>query len=758
MFVSHPMVKENALKLRRYQESIIARAVDENTLVVLPTGLGKTVIAAMVAAVRLHKYPESKVLFLAPTKPLAVQHQRTFLAMLNVGETAVLTGETAVGGRGALWGSSRIIFATPQTIENDLTRGIDLKNVSLVVFDEAHRAVGDYSYVYIAKEYVKKSLYPLIMGLTASPSSEKEKVKEICANLSIGRVEAKTEHDRDVSPYIQSVKINWVQVELPGEFREVKELIEDVLRDELRRLKEFNYLESAELRKVNKKTLLAIQHEIVKEITSGMDSYQHASTVASALKVNHALELFETQGVSALVSYLKRLSAQRTKAVKKLISDHRVMKIGVLASKLKEEGIEHPKLGRLVEIMKKHKHEKVLIFTQYRDSVETIINKLNESDILAHKFIGQASRGLERGMSQKTQIDVLDKFRDGKFNTLIATSVAEEGLDIPKVDVVIFYEPVPSEIRTIQRRGRTGRSEAGTVYVLVTKGTRDEGYYWASFHKERRMEGIVRDLRSGFKEQKSIIEYDVAMDDAKGQEGISSAETEVAYGQQSIFQYNKERKDGVIQVILDVRERSPRIIDVLKDKGARVDIKQLPVGDYLLSDRVCVERKTVSDFVQSIIDKRLMSQLADMRRNFMTPVLILEGSASLYTQRGIHPNAIRGALSAIAVGFDIPIIPTEDEIDTAHMLYMIAKREQEDEDRIVVLRGEKKPWLLSERQRFVVESLPSVSAVLAARLLGKFKSVEAVMTATQKELMEVEGIGDKKAEDIRKVIKSGYDK
>jgi len=758
MFASHPLVRKDKLSLRRYQETVIAGAVEDNTLVVLPTGLGKTIIAAMVAAIRLQKHPESKVLFLAPTKPLCVQHQKTFLNLLNVSETAVLTGEAPVEGRAEAWRSSRLVFATPQTIENDITRGFDLANVSLIIFDEAHRAVGDYSYVYIAKEYMKKSAYPLVLGLTASPSSQREKVTEICRNLHIKNVEAKTEHDRDVSPYVQEVKLRWVKVDLPAEFDEAKGLIEDILRDQVRKLKESGYLESAELKKINKRMLLEIQGQVRKEITSGMNSYQQASTAASALKVNHALELLETQGISALYGYLKRLATQRTKAVKELMRDHRMMRLNLKVSELKAKGVEHPKLDALAEIVKKHRKERILIFTQYRDSVETIIDKLNESDVLAHKFIGQASRGLEKGMSQKKQVEILEKFKAGAFNALIATSVAEEGLDIPKVDVVIFYEPVPSEIRSIQRRGRTGRNEAGIVYVLMAKGTRDEGYYWSSMHKERRMEEIVRDLRSGLTTQKSIIEYDMPkVEEPKGLMEVAAGE-EKAYDQQSIVQYNFEKKEGEIKIIVDVRERNPRIIDTLREKGVNVEIKQLPVGDYLLSDRVCIERKTIDDFLQSIIDKRLMNQLADMRRNFLTPILLLEGSANIYSQRAIHPNAIRGALAAIAVDFDVPILPTEDEVNTAHMLYTIAKREQEDEDRIVALRGEKKPWLMSERQRFVVESLPYVSAVLADRLLAKFKSVEKVMTATEKELMEVEGIGEKKAEEIRKVVKSKYDK
>ncbi len=787
MFVEHPLVRRRKLDLRRYQESIIARAIEENTLVVLPTGLGKTIVAAMVAAHRLHKYPNSRVLFLAPTKPLVVQHKKTFHELLNVEELAVLTGNDPVKKRREKWGENSILFATPQTIENDIIRGLDLSDVSLIVFDEAHRATGSYSYAPIAEEYVKKSHFPLTLALTASPSSEKEKVAEVCKNLHIRYVEAKTDLDKDVKPYIKEVKVRWVKVDLPEEFNAVQKLLQDVLRDEVRKLKQLGYLESANLSKANKRVLLGIQQEVRKDITSGVEAYSAASVVAAAIKVNHAIELLETQGISALDEYLRRLRSQRSKAVKKLMHDYKMMKAMTDVKALRRNGVEHPKLDEVARIVKKYGGKKVLVFTQYRDSVETIIDRLNAEDILAHEFIGQASKGVKSGMTQTQQIKILERFREGAYTALVATSVAEEGLDIPKVDAVVFYEPVPSEIRTIQRRGRTGRSATGEVYVLIAKGTRDEGYYWASVHKERRMGKIVRELRTGLNEQKTMGEYegseapvgdeemgasnvvedDVVAESEKGDVGeagdeVDFAETMVSdvpepvkgVGQQSIVSFNMDSGEGV-RIIVDARERNTAILSSLKER-CDIELKQLPVGDYLLSDRVCVERKTMGDFLQSIIDKRLMTQVAEMRRNFPIPLLILEGVDELYAQRNIHPNAVRGAIAAIAVDFDIPIIPTEDEEDTAMMLYAIAKREQEDNKRVVALRGERKPELLKERQRFIVESLPNVSAVLADRLLEEFGSVEAVMNADRKKLMKVEGIGEKKADEIRKTVKSRY--
>jgi Fanconi anemia group M protein len=756
MFIDHPLVQKDKLRLRRYQEAAIARATDDSTLVVLPTGLGKTIIAAMVAAHRLHTFAQSKVLFLAPTKPLVLQHMKTFGELLSLDGMCVLTGHDPPEKRKSLWAQNRAVFATPQTIENDIIRGLDLRDVSLIIFDEAHRAVGDYSYVSIAREYLKRGENQMTLGLTASPSSQEATVREICSNLGIRQVEAKTDLDADVKPYIQQVKIRWVKVDLPEEFRSIQRLLQDVMREDLKKLKQLDYIHSFELAKVNMRHLLEAQAKIRADITNGVEAFVAASVVASAIKINHAIELLETQGIGALDEYFSRVRSQGSKAVKALMENHAMLAAMSKTQELRKAGLEHPKLDELVRIVSKYKGRKVLVFTQYRDSVDAIIGRLNASDILAHEFIGQAKKGLKDGMSQRAQVDVLERFKLGDYTALVATSVAEEGLDIPRVDAVVFFEPVPSEIRTIQRRGRTGRSATGEVYVLLAKGTRDEVYYWASYHKEQKMGRIVRQMRSG-KKQQSIVdtqEY-VEADSSKVQAyDVEPPKPPQLSGQQSICLWGNDAKQR-LKIIADTRERSNIILSALRE-GCDIELRQLPVGDFLLSDRVCVERKTMDDFLTSIVDHRLMSQLVEMKRNFEAPILILENVDRLYAQRNIHPNAIRGVLASISVDYRIPIIPSEDEEDTAAILLAIAKREQLENTRVVALRGEKKPELLSEKQRFVVESLPQVSSVLADRLLKRFKTLESLMNANEETLREVDGIGAKKAQEIRNVIKTPY--
>jgi Fanconi anemia group M protein len=211
-----------------------------------------------------------------------------------------------------------------------------------------------------------------------------------------------------------------------------------------------------------------------------------------------------------------------------------------------------------------------------------------------------------------------------------------------------------------------------------------------------------------------------------------------------------------LKIIADHREMPSGVIDELVQLGAGVEACQLNVGDFILSDRVGVERKSVGDFLQSIVDKRLMNQAKTLRETFERPVLILEGD-NLYSRRDIHPNAVRGALAALAVDMGIPILPTRNEKETALVLLAIARREQLVESREVPVRGEPKGLTLSEHQRFVVEGLPGVSAVLAKRLLEHFGTVERVMCASEEELKQVHGIGREKAKAIRKILASTYE-
>src|SRR3990167_5705110 len=227
---------------RLYQQTIWATAVEKNTLVVLPTGMGKTNIFLMLTAHRMMQYPNSKILFIGHTKPLIEQYMNVFKEHFEISENdmAIFTGMVSPEKRSELWKKAKIIFSTPQGLENDIiTNRIKLEEVCLLGVDEAHRAVGDYAYVFVAKEYKKRAHYPRILALTASPGSDMEKIQEVCNNLFIEDIEIRTHEDSDVKPYIQEIKIEWVKVELTPPFYDVQKYLSSFIRDKLEKLKKW---------------------------------------------------------------------------------------------------------------------------------------------------------------------------------------------------------------------------------------------------------------------------------------------------------------------------------------------------------------------------------------------------------------------------------------------------------------------------------------------------------------------------------------
>ena len=516
------------------------------------------------------------------------------------------------------------------------------------------------------------------------------------------------------------------------EFKEVRNVLNACFNSKLKDLKGVGYLQHSGSY-VSKKELLMLQGQLHGEMAQGVRDFEvlrGISLVAEAIKVQHALDLIETQGLGALQKYLDKLDEEAakgsSKAVQNLVRDVNFKTAKIKALAIAESEIEHPKLAELRNILSKAMApgKKVILFTQYRDSATKIKETLENLDgVTAKVFVGQAKKGLT-GMSQKEQKAMLDDFRVGGFNVLIATSVAEEGLDIPKVDLVIFYEPVPSAIRHIQRRGRTGRQEKGKVIVLMASDTRDVGSRWIAHRKEKRMHATLLEMKQKFH----------AMQKPK------------ATLSKFLF------PDIDLKIIADHREKSSGVIRALVELGAKVDVQQLTVGDYLLSSRVGVEYKTVPDFVDSIIDGRLLDQIKELRRNFERPLIIVEGVEDIYSMRKIHPNAIRGMLATITVSYGIPILSTKTEL-----LAIIAKREQEESKGSYSAHGSKKPMSTKELQEYIVSALPGVGGGLAKPLLREFKSVRNVVNASAEELQKVDKIGEKKAKEIHDLLNKGWE-
>ncbi|MEM4397571.1 MAG: DEAD/DEAH box helicase [Candidatus Woesearchaeota archaeon] len=757
---------------RLYQETILANSYDKNTLVVLPTGLGKTFIFLLMAAQRLKKYSESKILFLGPTRPLINQYYNVFLKHFEIKkeEMAIFTGNVKPEKREILWKSSKIVFSTPQGLENDIISGrIDLENVSLLGFDEAHKATGNYDYVWIAQQYMKKAKNPRILALTASPGNDIEKISEVCKNLFIENIEIRTENDPDVADYIKKIDIKWVYVELPKYFKEIKKYLENCYKERYEELKNLNYsFENIynEIRIKNietKRDLLKLQSDILAEIGKGNKDYnimKSLSLVAELLKIEHAIELLESQGISALLEFMESLvsKASNTKvmAVKNLVSNLNFKSALIITRRLKELNVEHPKYEELKKILEGYLksdkkiseneiNKKIIIFSQYRDNISSLYNYINKiENVKAKIFVGQQKKK-ETGLSQKEQIKIIEEFRNNEFNVLVMSSVGEEGLDIPSVDCVIFYEPVPSAIRTIQRRGRTGRQEKGDVIILVTKGTRDEAYRWVAHHKEKRMKEIIKELKKKFSNGKISINNNLGLNKYESKENTTLINNKKI----SDFVLDKE-----IIIYADYREKESGVVKKLVDLGINVKLLSLEVGDYILSDRLCVEHKTITDFVDSVIDKRLFTQLKEMKK-YEKQILILEGTEDIYSIRQIHPNAIRGMLSMISVDYGVPILIAKNFEETAYLLAVMAKREQIEEKSDFTLHSSK-PLTLKEQQEYIVSSFPGIGATLAKPLLNEFKTIKNLVNASEDELKKVDLIGEKKAKKLKDVFDSEY--
>ncbi|MEM5815036.1 MAG: DEAD/DEAH box helicase [Candidatus Aenigmatarchaeota archaeon] len=501
------------IELREYQKNIANNCLKGNTLVVLPTGLGKTIIAIYVAIKRIEQFPNGKILFMAPTKPLNEQHFRSFLKFTDMEEKNIglITGKVKPYKRKYLYENCQVIIATPQTIANDLKNGrINLKDFVLAVFDEAHRTVKEYSYTEVAQAYVNQAENPLIIGLTASPGGEEERIKEVIRNLFIKFVEIRTEHDIDVRPYVKEIEREYIKVELPEEMEYVRKNLYEIYDEILESLKQNSIIFS---KNVTKKELLNLQDSLIKTYGNGIKDSKYVLgmiKVTQAVKLLYLIELLETQDITTFASYVRELYSSKKHTEKILSSHKKFVEIYEMLPILEEKYKLHPKMKKLVELVKSLIKEnpsvRIIIFANLRDTVEKITNLLKENDIKSEMLIGQAKKE-GKGLSQKEQVEIVKKFANNEFNVLVCSSIGEEGLDIASVNYAIFYEAVPSEIRMIQRRGRIGRQSEGKVIFLLTKNSIDEGYFFSSLYKEKKMKKTLKMFRDSLIKKKTLVDW-----------------------------------------------------------------------------------------------------------------------------------------------------------------------------------------------------------------------------------------------------------
>ncbi len=789
-YINHPLIKPNTIEARIYQQVLFAAAVEKNTLVILPTGLGKTVLFVMLAAHSLQSQPEKKVIITAPTKPLVEQHANTLRSMLALEgkEITVLDGSIPPAKRKEFYHRARIISATPQVLRNDVIDGkLDLSQISLICFDEAHRAVGDYAYPILAKEFKKKNPNGRILAITASPGSE-ENMREVVSNLYIEQVEHRDEKSPDVRPYVQSIEEEIVKVELPPEFKQIRDILRSLLKSQLAILKKAGVIRSEVVDNNRRNDLLKAQKLIVRLKDEGSleakDYFAALGASANAIRISHALELLETQGIPPLHEYLKSMKREASKQNAKrslvgLVNSSEMRKVLHLVEVLSEEKMIHPKFPKLLRIveqqLRKAPNSRILVFAHFRNTAKNLADELNKLPIAsATWFVGQASKGKDRGLSQKDQIRILENFREGVFNVLVATSVAEEGLDISQVDLVVFYDIVPSATRAIQRRGRTGRKKQGRVVLLVAKGTRDEGYFWAAKRKEREMKSSSKELAELIDpRQKSLLDFaknDESPAKEKRKHSATSAETDSdkktsvslldfddSQTKENSLSYEKENEKtppSKVEIWIDPQEKASSLINTLMDFDAEIYVMKGggiagSPADYVVSDRVGIQRKSVVDFVTTLQKpgrENLFTILKELKNHYSKPVLIIEGE-ELYGQ-GIHPAAIRGAITAIAVDLGIAIIQTRNTEDSAKYIFTLAKREQLENRRPVRLSKVDRTVTRDEVLVSMLSQIPGVEATLARRILERFPTLNELIKSSKEDLQSIKGIGPRIANEI----------
>jgi len=485
--------------IRDYQFSIVKNGLFNNTLVALPTGLGKTFIAATVMLNYFRWTKSAKIVFVAPTKPLASQQVQACLNIAGIprSQATLLTGDTAPVLREAEWASRRLFFMTPQTLMNDLAKGYaDPKSIVLLVIDEAHRATGNYDYVKVVEFIRRFSKSFRVLALTATPGSTVEGVQGIIDNLGISHVEIRTEESIDIRQYVHSRNIDTITFDPSDEMCEVKDLFSKALKPLVDKLSSQNIRYGKDAMSMTTYGLLKSRDEWMagqgRHVNQGV-KFMMIAVFGILQSLAHMIKLLNFHGIKPFYNGLAEFRSneegkpgQGSKLRRQLLGDENFQKMMSMIERWmkKEEFSGHPKLAYLCETLVNHfidrgedSNTRAIVFSEYRDSAEEIVRLLNTQPLIrATVFVGQAGSKRSEGMKQKQQIETIEKFKSGGFNVLVATCIGEEGLDIGQVDLIVCYDASASPIRMLQRMGRTGRKRAGNIVLLLMKGGEEEKF------------------------------------------------------------------------------------------------------------------------------------------------------------------------------------------------------------------------------------------------------------------------------------------
>ena len=874
--IRHDLLVQGAIEARGYQLSAVDHCLSASTLLVLPTGMGKTPIEVMVLAERLRS-PGGRGIMLAPTNALVNQHLSDLKNLLNLSDDAeivALTGSVPPKKRQNIWQSAKIVVATPQVVRNDVQNGITrLDDVALLIVDEAHRATGNHAMAQVGDLFAEQNPSGLLIAATASPGHIEAEINEVCDRLRIVNIHARPPEDALLAPYATGLEVNDVFVEVPEELRLLAQPLEIWLNRIVERLRRLGFY--TRQGHITAGGLQEAQKRISISIGNGESfGYRAAKENGIAMRLTHLIASILCQGVAATRETLARIGkggADEKKSTKEFAADPRISQLKDTLNSMDECHNKVTMVRRMVRRQIKESPEsRIIVFANFRDTVDEISRVLQDVEgAIPQRFVGQANRDGSAGMSQKVQLESLDAFRSGAANVLVATSVGEEGLDVPNADLVIFYEPVGSEIRTIQRRGRTGRQRAGTVHVLIAKGTRDEGARASAKSREARMFRAIQQVRRKrggssigseganlgaftlddgsstavflhLESERLAPEIDdtvaptLVVEEEKvepkpnpadlarrmrpsGQVGLDSyptestsermiVETPVLKAETLVQSIANEPilpdGDGVI-VSIDHREGKSALAARLRQEGLTVEIVNLPVGDVKISDRILIERKGTRDFVDSLLDGRLLDQASRLVGAAPRSLLVLEGD-DLFQHRAVSGQAIMGALATLTLDYGLPVVTSSDTAETARFIAVSARRETKmlehlSETAQERLRASEHPDMASDTEenlaivaansaadgvfdptapildategtmseerrremhgitRSMLEQVPGIGPALASRILDRWPTMAALANATDDEIVQVPGLSISLAQEIVRILHGSGD-
>ena len=743
--VIHPFLKDG-VEARAYQIRALKNALSSSCLMVMPTGFGKTAVEWMVMAEFLRQY-DKKIILIAPTTGLVAQQQRMARDMIDIDPEHILryTGETAPEKRHEIWRKGRILMATPQVIRNDATnRRISLDDVSLIIFDEAHHATGNHAYAQVGDLYLSQNPSGFTLAATASPGSTKGAILEVAKRLGIDRLDVSMKDEALLKPYAVTLHNDVIYVDLPESLKTLIFPLQEHQSLEVESIQRMGFMGS--VKNLTSRIITEAQQSISRAIgRRDKRGYNAARKVSDIRRMHMLLDLLKTQGVKAGLAFLDKAESEGRSGDR---GTNRFLAQPVIhnfRNDARNLGELHPK-AEIVNKMVKQKisenpNSRIIIFTEYRYTVNNLTELLsNIEGVKVSQFIGQSSSGKQKGMTQKEQLARLEEFRSGKVNVLVATSVGEEGLDVPAAELVLLYEPVPSAIRSIQRRGRTARQTSGTVKTLVARETRDQFVSHAAKAREKKMYNNLADIKRQGRLQFSpssmeeiLSFFDIELDDnritaeqfleseitklnelypTEAMDTVVKKDITTDYGKPKITVLAKDKRprnqtgldqffatesaqnktqreqtidainaanevvDDLIEsinstVTLDYREASSTLSAYISSLGITVEYDSLVTGDICIEDNILIERKTSRDLLTSIIDGRLFKQCERMRNAEVKPLLLIElGEIG----NSVHPNAVLGALAHVTLDLGIPIITTKNSMESAHLVYLIAKQ------------------------------------------------------------------------------------